>query len=226
MRVILFGATGMIGSGVLAECLADAGVRRVLAIGRTTTGIVHPKLEERLLPDLFTLADAGIDLAGFDAVFFCLGVSSVGMDEKSYRRITLDLTVVTAQVLGAVNPGIPFCYVSGEGADATESGRVMWARVKGQVENALVATPTIRAYNLRPGFVQPTGGTPSKTRLYRVTYRVLRPFYPLLQKLFPRHVITTREVGRAMIALARKGADERVFENPDIRALARDAEVA
>jgi uncharacterized protein YbjT (DUF2867 family) len=219
MKVILFGATGMVGSGVLIECLEDPRVHSVLAVGRRSCGVSHPKLRERIRVDLFEYGDARADLAGYEACFFCLGVSSAGMSETAYHRATYDLTLVAAKVLADLNPGLTFCYVSGEGTDSTERGRFMWARVKGKTENHLLRLP-FQAYLFRPGFIRPLKGVRSKTKLYQAFYALLGPLYPLLNRLVPGHLTTTVNVGRAMIRVAASGYPKRVLENNDINALA------
>jgi uncharacterized protein YbjT (DUF2867 family) len=218
MRVIILGATGMVGQGVLRECLLDADIEEVLVIGRTATGRVHPKLREIVRDDLFDLSTVEGQLAGYDACFFCLGVSSAGMSEAAYRRITYDLTVSVARTLAGRNPDLRFLYVSGQGTDSTERGRMMWARVKGQTENALLAMP-FEAYMLRPGYIQPMHGVRSKTRLYRMIYAVAAPVYPLIRAFLPRYATTTDHIGRAMITIARTGAPKRVLETRDIAAI-------
>ena len=217
MKVIVFGATGMIGQGVLRECLLDRDVDAVLAVGRSATGQQHPKLREIVHRDLLDLAPVADELAGYDACFFCLGVSSAGMSEADYRRVTYDLTLSAAQLLAARNPDMTFIYVSGMGTDS--KGRAMWARVKGETEDALLALP-LRAYMMRPGFIQPMHGIRSRTRLYALLYVVAAPLFPILRRLFPNAVTTTGRVGRAMIELARSGAPERVLESRDINAVA------
>jgi uncharacterized protein YbjT (DUF2867 family) len=219
VRVILFGATGMVGSGVLIECLDDGRIAEVLAVGRNSCGVSHPKLAELIRSDFINYSDAKAGLTGFDACFFCLGVSSAGMTEAAYHRLTYDLTVAAAEALAPLNPAMTFCYVSGEGTDSTEQGRVMWARVKGKTENHLLRMP-FKTYVLRPGYIQPLKGVRSKTALYRAVYALLALFYPLLRRLAPRHVTTSENVGRAMIQLAANGYGKRVLENPDINALA------
>ncbi|WP_374777742.1 epimerase [Streptomyces sp. NBC_01310] len=206
MNVILFGATGMLGRGVLRECLRDDSVESVMTVGRTPLGVSHPKLRERVQDDPSDLAAAGIDPAAYDACFFCLGVSSVGMKEEEYRRITHDLTLAVARPLAAANPGMAFVYVSGVGTDSTGKGRSMWARVKGQTENDLLELP-FRAYMFRPGIVQPVRGVPSKARLNRVLYAVTAPLIPLLRRVAPNLVITSEAFGRAMIAVATPGTE-------------------
>ncbi|MCX5192800.1 epimerase [Streptomyces sp. NBC_00249] len=201
MNVILYGGTGMIGRGVLRECLRDDAVESVLAVGRTPLGVSHPKLRELVQPDPADLSALTAELPGYDACFFCLGVSSVGMKEEAYRRVTYDLTLAVARPLAAANPALTFVYVSGEGTDSTERGRSMWARVKGKTENDLLQLP-FNAYMFRPGIVQPVSGMPSKTRLYRTAYAVTAPLFPVLRRIAPNLVTTTEAIGRAMIAVA------------------------
>jgi uncharacterized protein YbjT (DUF2867 family) len=215
MNVILFGATGMVGQGVLQECLRDDAVERVLVVGRTPVGVRHPKLREILRPDVSDLTGVEAELDGYDACFFCLGVSSVGMTEAAYRRVTHDLTLAVARTVCARNPGLVFTYVSGAGTDSSGQGRTMWARVKGRTENDLLALD-LDGYMFRPGYIQPSPGTVSKTALYRVAYRIVSPVAPLLQRLFPHQVTTGDRIGRAMLAVAAPGAGARV---PDTRVL-------
>jgi len=219
MDVVLFGATGMVGQGVLRECLLDPEVRRVLSIGRTGTGQQHPKLHEIVRDNLFDYSDMESDLAGYDACFFCLGVSAAGKTEAEYRRITYDITLAAATTLARLNPQMTFIYVSGTGTDSTERGRTMWARVKGSTENAILRLPFKAAYMFRPAGIQPMHGETSKTRLYRVFYVIARPLMPLLKRLFPRSMTTTEQLGRAMIAAARNGAPQAILETEDINRL-------
>jgi len=220
MNVVIFGASGMVGQGVLLECLRDERVARVLVIGRSTTGRQHPRLQEVLLPDLFNIAASAEQLDQLDACFFCLGVSSAGMSEESYRRLTYDLTIAIARELAARNPSMCFVYVSGAGTDSTTRGRVMWARVKGATENALLAMPFRSAYMFRPGAIRPLDGIRSKTPAYRILYMFAGWLFPLLHLLFPRSIVTTREVGRAMLSVARDGWSNPVLEARDIHAAA------
>ncbi len=224
MKVILFGATGMIGTGTLIECLDEPRVEQVLSIGRTATGRDHPKLREVVRDDMWRLDDLERDLSGFDACFFCLGVSSAGMSEAEYHRITHDLTLAVAELLARINPGMTFCYVSGEGADSSERGRTMWARVKGKIENRLFELP-LQVYIFRPGYIQPVKGARSKTKLYQLFYALFSPVYPLLKRLMRERVTTTEEVGRAMIAVAMEPPGRRILENPDINGLSELSKV-
>ena len=217
MDVILFGASGMVGQGVLRECLLDPNVETVLSIGRSRTGREHPKLREIVHQDIANLAPIEDQLRGYDACFFTLGVSSAGMKEADYRRITYDLTLGAARTLAALNPEMTFIYVSGMGTDS--AGRSMWARVKGETENALLRLPFKAAYMFRPGFIQPLHGIKSKTALYRIPYAILGPFNSLFLKFFPKYATTTEVLGRAMIKAARQGAPKKVLESQDINSL-------
>jgi uncharacterized protein YbjT (DUF2867 family) len=219
LNVLLFGATGMVGAGVLLECLEDPRVASVLVLGRTSCGVTHPKLREILRSDFFRYDDVLDELRNRDACFFCLGVSAVGMAEADYRRVTRDLTVAAAEAIARARASTTFCYVSGEGTDATERGRLMWARVKGETENLLLAMP-LEAYMFRPGFIQPMKGVRTRTRVYALVYALTAPLHPLVRRLFPTHVTTTVNIGRAMIEVGVRGHSRRVLENPDINALA------
>src|SRR5262245_27440868 len=214
VKVILFGATGMVGQSVLRECLLDDSVQSVLAIGRNSTGRTHGKLREMLRTDMFDFGADPADLHGYDACFFCLGVSSAGMNEADYTRQTFDLTLGWAQVLARINPAMTFIYVSGAGT----GGRPMWAQVKGRTEDALLALfPS--AYMFRLGALRPMHGGVSKTRWARIAYAVFGPLFPLVQAIAPGAVINSDELGRAMIRASREGAPKRVLENSDLRAL-------
>lgn len=218
MNVIVFGATGMIGGGVLAECLEDPRIQSVLVIGRRSCGFNHPKLRELIRSNLFDYSDATDQLRGYDASFFCLGVSAAGMTEAEYRRITYDLTVAAATALTAANPRLTFCYFSGQGADSTERGRLMWARVKGATENRLLQmSPS--AYMFRAGYIQPLKGVRSGVRLYRWFYRLTAPLFPFLRRVFPLQVTTTVMVAKAMISVASNGYPKHILETRDINTL-------
>jgi uncharacterized protein YbjT (DUF2867 family) len=219
MNVLLFGATGMVGQGVLRECLLAADVARVLAVGRRPTGQAHEKLRDLVVADPADLRAVESQLAGFDACFFCLGVTSAGLSEERYTRLTFDLTLAVARTLARLDPATTFIYVSGRGTDSSERGRVMWARVKGRTENALLALPFKAAYMFRPAYIQPLDGIQSRTRWYRVAYAAIAPLYPLLKRLFPGAVTTTAQLGRAMLAVARRGFDRPVLETRDINGL-------
>jgi uncharacterized protein YbjT (DUF2867 family) len=219
MKVLLFGATGMVGQGVLRECLLDPDVESVLAVGRSATGREDPKLREIVRADLYDLSPIAGELAGYDACFFCLGVSSAGMSEEDYHRVTYDLTLGVAELLAKEGPGMTFVYVTGQGTDSTERGRSMWARVKGKTENALLRLPFKAAYMFRPGFIEALHGIKSRTRLYRALYVVATPLIAVAKALFPRQMTTTEQIGRAMLTVAKRGAPKRVLEAPDINAL-------
>ena len=220
MKVILFGATGMVGQGVLRECLLDPEVTQVLAIGRTPLADKHEKIREIVHPDLLEYASIKEQLVGYQACFFCLGVSSAGMNEADYSRITYDIALAAAQALVEASPEMTFIYVSGSGTDGSEKGRSMWARVKGKTENALLALPFRHKYMFRPAFIQPLHGIKSKTKLYRAAYAVTAPLYPLWKAIVPKYVTTTEQVGRAMLHVAKHGADKAVLENDDLNAIA------
>ena len=219
MNVLLFGATGMVGQGVLRECLLDPGVASVVSIGRSPTGVSHPKLREILHADLTNYAPIESQLSGFDACFFSLGISSAGLNEEQYSRVTYDITLRAAETLARLNPAMTFVYVSGQGTDSSEHGRIMWARVKGRTENALLRLPFKDAFMFRPGIIVPRFGARSRTALYRIPYTLTRPLLPLLLRAFPNHVLTTDEIGRAMIVVARHGAPKPILETRDIRSL-------
>ena len=219
MKVLLFGATGMVGQGVLRECLLDPEVSQVLSVGRRATGLAHPKLRELVVPDMFDYSGVLTRLTGFDACFFCLGVSSVGMSEDEYRRVTYELTLTAARLLARLNPQMSFIYVSGAGTDSSERGPRMWARVKGETENALMRLPFKAAYMFRPGFIQPLHGVRSKTALYRWIYLLARPVFGLVRLVAPNRVTTSEQLGRAILAAAKHGAPAPLVEMPDINAL-------
>jgi uncharacterized protein YbjT (DUF2867 family) len=216
MRVLLFGATGMVGQGVLRECLLDPEVESVVALSRNATGQQHRKLHELLHDDFLDFSPIENRLSGFDACFFCLGVSSAGMTDENYQRITYGFTLAAALVLVKLNPNMTFIYVSGAAADSSEHGRSMWARVKGKTENSLLRLPFHAAYMFRPGLIVPLHGIQSKTRLYRVFYTLLGPLLPALQGRFPKYVTTTEQIGRAMLKLAKQGWPKPALETSDI----------
>lgn len=215
MKVLLFGASGMVGQGVLRECLGDPAVDEVLAVGRGALGVSHPKLREAQCTDLFDLTPLEAELARFDACFFCIGVSAGGMTEPDYARLTYDLTLSVARRLARVHPGMSFTYVSGAGTDSTARGGTMWARVKGRTENDLLSLP-LRASMFRPAIIVPMHGERSKTPAYRLFYALAAPLLPALRRALPRYVTTTEHLGRAMLAVARSAAPPAHVENSDI----------
>ena len=217
IRLILFGATGMVGEGVLLESLKHSDVESVLVIGRRPCNFNHPKLNEILHHDFFDYSTIENKLQGYNACFFCLGVSSVGMKEAEYTRITYDLTIHAATTLSRLNPGMAFCYVSGTGTDSTEQGRLMWARVKGKTENHLAQLPFKAVYSFRPGLMRPTKGQ----RNVKPLMKVLGSTYPVWKFLSPRNVCTLEELGLAMIQSTGIGCSKKVLENLDIAQLAR-----
>jgi uncharacterized protein YbjT (DUF2867 family) len=219
MKVLVFGATGMVGQGVVRECLLDPDVEPVMTVGRTPTGIQNQKLRDivhRSPEDFAAIED---EIAGFDACFFCLGVSSSGMKEADYERVTYRFTLAAAETLSRLNPGMTFIYVSGQGTDSSEKGRVMWARVKGKTENALLRL-ALKAYMFRPGFIEPMDGITSKTPAYRLMYGLSKPLMPLLRRAFPNYVLSTRDIGKAMLSVAKRGYPKTILETADIRAAA------
>ena len=223
MRVIVVGASGMVGQGVLRECLLDRDVERVLVVGRRALGQTDAKLVEKTVSDLTDLSSVEGELAGYDACFFCLGVTSVGMTEEQYRKVTYDITAAFVKVLARQSPGLTFVFVSGRGTDSTEKGNVMWARVKGAAENLVLGAGFKAAYMFRPGVIQPLHGIRSRTAAYRVLYTLFSPAFALTKLVSPKSITTTEVVGRAMLEAARHGAPKTHLENADINALASRA---
>jgi uncharacterized protein YbjT (DUF2867 family) len=227
MKVVIFGATGMVGMGALLECLDDARVESVLLVSRHPIGLDHPKLREIIHKDFFDFSDVRPRFADLDACFFCLGVSSVGMSESEYHHLTYELTLTAATAIAAVTSRrLTFCYVSGEGTDSTERGRVAWARTKGKTENALLRLPFKAAYMFRPAYIQPLKGIRSKTRWYQALYSAVGALYPLLRLLLPRYVTTTENVGRAMIQVAASGYSKHILLSDDINQLSAASDSA
>lgn len=215
IRVIITGTTGMVGEGVLLECLANPQVAEVLSVSRKPGGKTHPKLKEYIAPDFLGLKEDDRNLSGYDACFFCAGVSSVGMSEEKYTRMTYDTTIHFAKVLAAQNKDMVFTYVSGAGTDSTEKGRSMWARVKGRTENMLMTLPFKRAYHFRPGMIKPVPGQQYVLK----AYKYLGWMYPVLRTLFPNTASTVTEIARAMIRCATTGDDKQIIEVSDIHRL-------
>src|SRR5471030_969408 len=196
MKVIIFGASGMVGQGVLRAALLAPDVEQVLLVGRAAVELRHAKLRQLTQADLFDYSAVTAQLQAYDACFFCLGVSSAGMNEAQYTRLTYELTLAAAQPLARFNPGMTMVYVSGAGTDSSERGGSMWARVKGKTENALLRLPFV-AYMFRPGIIQPLFGVKTKTALYNLFYTIGKPLLPVLKMLFPNSVLTTQQVGLA-----------------------------
>ena len=219
MKVILFGATGMVGQGVLRECLIDPGVESVLAVGRGKTGQQHAKLREIVHDNFLDYSAIELELTGYDACFFCLGVSSLGMDETRYRHLTYDITMAAAKTLVRLNPGMVFTYVTGRSTDSTEQGPQMWARVKGKTENDLLKLPFKAAYMFRPAGIQPLHGVRSKTAWVQAIYVVASPLLSYLARTAPKFMTTSEQLGRAMIKVARDGFPGPVLESEDINRL-------
>ncbi|MEY9233647.1 NAD(P)-dependent dehydrogenase (short-subunit alcohol dehydrogenase family) [Bradyrhizobium japonicum] len=219
MQVIIFGATGMVGQGVLRECLIDTGIDRVLVVGRSPTGVRNAKLTEITHGDFTDYSAIEAQLTGFDACFFCLGVSSIGMSEDRYRHLTYDLTLAAATTLAKLNPQMTFVYVTGAGTDSTEQGSRMWARIKGKTENDLLKLPFRGAYMFRPGAIQPLHGARSKTAWVQAVYAATGPLWSALRRISPRLVTSTEQMGRAMIRVAREGYPRKVLEMEDINSL-------
>lgn len=222
MRILIFGATGMVGQGVLRECLNADDVTFVQSVGRTASGRAHPKLHEVIHRDFLDYRTIEAELEGFDACFFCLGVSSVGLTEADYTRLTYDFTLAAARTLARLNPAMTFVYVTGAGTDSSELGRSMWARVKGRTENELQRLPFKAVYLFRPGVIQPLHGIRSKTVWTQRFYTLAGPLLSVARKLLPHTVLTTESIGQAMLAVARSGADRPVMESRDIEDRARE----
>lgn len=223
MKVLLFGATGMVGQSVLRECLQDSSIDSIYSVGRSVTGIQHDKFHEIKQINLMDLSQIENQLSGFVACFFCLGVSSFRMTEEDYRKITYELTLSIAGTLSKLNPQMTFIYVTGSGTDSTEKGRTMWARVKGKTENDLLKLPFKGAYMFRPGAIIPHKEIKSKTKLYQSIYDITKPIYPVLKKIFPNSITTSEQIGRAMINIAKEGYPTPFIEVEDInKAAAKD----
>ena len=220
MNAVIFGATGMVGKGVLLECLDDARVEHVLLVSRHPIDVSHPKIREIVHADFTAFENLTPAFADIDACFYCLGVTAVGLSEGQYHHLTYDLTLAAATALASASAGrLTFCYVSGEGTDSTEHGRIMWARVKGKTENALLRLPFKAAFMFRPGYIQPLRGIRSKTRWYQALYDVIGPFYPIVRRLLPKYVTTTTNIGRAMIHVAVSGWSRQILSSGDINQL-------
>ncbi len=221
MKVLIFGATGMVGGGALRECLQAPDVELVQTVGRAPSGQAHPKLREVVHADMWNYDNMTQELNDFDACFFCIGVTSSGMSEKNYRHLTHDMALAAASALARLNPTMVFVYVSAMGADSKGSSRIMWERVRGDTENALLKLPFRGVYILRPGMIEPMDGIKSRTAAYRWFYTLTKPVLPLLRRAMPNHVLSTRQMAQAMLKLVRSGASRRVLESADINAMTR-----
>jgi uncharacterized protein YbjT (DUF2867 family) len=217
IKAIILGATGMVGEGVLHECLKHPEVESILVINRRSCGVEHEKLTEIIHPDFFDLAPIETSLSGYNACYFCMGVSAMGMKESEYRRVTYDLTMNFARILLKLNPQMTFCYVSGTGTDSNETGRSMWARVKGKTENDLMKLPFKATYMFRPGYIQPTKGLKNTYKIYKV----LSPLYPVWKTLFPKYVCSLEQLGLAMINTLIKPPDVHILGNYEISKLSK-----
>jgi uncharacterized protein YbjT (DUF2867 family) len=218
IKAVITGATGMVGEGVMHECLLHPDVESVLVINRKPCEVEHEKLKEIIHKDFYDLSAIEEELKGYNACYFCAGVSSIGKKEDKYKRITYNLTMNFANTLVKLNAVMTFCYVSGVGTDSTEKGRLMWARVKGKTENDLLKLPFKDAYMFRPGYIQPTKGLKNT---YKV-YRLFSPLYPVWKTLFPNNVVSLKQLGRAMINVALYGSDKKILECKDIVQLSED----
>ena len=214
MKVIITGATGMVGEGVLLECLQNPAVKKVLMVNRKPSPLSHPKLEALIVPDFMKLEQYAAALAGYDACFYCAGISSIGMNEADYTYITYDTTLAFAKVLAAINPNMVFTFVSGSHTDSSEKGRIMWARVKGRTENALLKLPFRGEYNFRPGFMKPF----KDQKNIKTIFKIIIPIIPIL---FPKKSLTMQQVGQAMIHAVQKGYPKSILEIEDIKELAK-----
>ena len=221
IKVIITGATGMIGKGVLLECLDNKAITQVLVINRSTVGISHPKLKEILYPDFSNFDLIKKDLKGYDAVYFCLGISANGLKEAQYRTITYDYTINFAKAVLEQNTNLTFIYVSGQGTDSSEKSRMMWARVKGATENALLKMPFKQAYMFRPGIIQPMRGIQSRTKWYNTIYKIIKPIWPLFRAVMGNKLTNTDNIGEAMINAVTKGYHKQHLSNADINDLSR-----
>jgi uncharacterized protein YbjT (DUF2867 family) len=220
IKVIITGSTGMVGKGVLLECLEDADVESVLLINRNPVDIEHPKLKEILVEDFHNLSIYRDVFDSYDACYFCLGISSFRMNERDYNKITYKITLHLAKLLSDINSDLSFCYVSGTGTDSSEKGKTMWARVKGKTENAILNLPFKSVYLFRPGYIQPMDGVKSKTALYNALYTFMKPLYPLFKLIIPSKVTTSVNIGKAMIYTTLHGYDKNILYNKDINELA------
>ena len=219
MRVVIFGTSGMVGQGALRECLRDLEVQQVVSVVRAPTGATHEKLREIVHKDFLDFALIENELIGLNACLYCLGVTSTATKEEDYTRITYEFTVAAARTLLKLNPGISFVFVSATGADSTERGSTMWARVKGKTENTLLAMPFRSVYVFRPAMIQPLEGIKSKTASYRIIYGLIAPFSSAARHFWPNYISTTQELGKALLVAGKRGTEKRIVEAGQIRTL-------
>lgn len=217
IKVIITGATGMVGEGVLHECIKHNDVENILVINRKPCGITHPKLKEIIHDNFFDISSIENQLSGHNACFFCLGVSSVGLKEPEYFRLTYTLTMHVAETLSRLNPDMTFCYISGAGTDTTENGRMMWARVKGKTENDLMKLPFKKVYNFRPGVIKPTKGLKNTLGFYKYLGWLL----PIIKLLAPNRISTLKQLGIAMINVVSREYEKQIIEVRDIHAISK-----
>lgn len=216
INVIITGSTGMVGKGVLLECIENTAINKILLLNRSSVGIEHEKITELLIEDFQNLSPLREALSGYDACYFCMGVSSFRMKEREYNEITYKITLHLAKLLSNISPTMSFCYVSGLGTDSTENSRTMWARIKGKTENALKKLPLKSVFLFRPGYIQPQKGIKSKTSLYNTLYIFTKPLYPLFKLIIPNKVTSTSDIAKAMIYTSLKGFDRDILYNKDI----------
>jgi uncharacterized protein YbjT (DUF2867 family) len=217
IRAIIFGATGMVGEGVLHQAIKSPDVEEILLINRRPAGCGNKKVKEIIIDDFYHFSEKDEYLKGYNACYFCLGVSSLAVGKDEYVKITYDLTLSAAKALSALNPDMTFCYVSGSGTDSTEKGKIRWARVKGKTENDLLALPFRQVYMFRPGYIRPISGL---EKAYRAS-KMISPLYPFFKKLFPNYVCTLAELGNAMISVTLHGYAKKHLENKDISLIGR-----
>ncbi|KAA3602047.1 MAG: epimerase [Calditrichaeota bacterium] len=222
IKAIITGSTGMVGKGILLECLENPNVETVLVVNRKTIGTKHEKLKEIIHKDFYNLEEIENELEDYNACYFSLGISSIGMSEEDYTKITYDLAINFAKTLLEKNKEMTFCYVSGAGTDSSEKGKTMWARVKGKTENAILAMPFKNSFAFRPAYIQPIGEVKSKTRLYDFGIQIAKHLYPILKVIFPNHTTTSQAIGKAMINVVLNGYEQRVIESKDINILAKN----
>jgi len=222
IKVIIFGASGMVGRGVLLECLDSDYVESVLIVNRESIGIEHEKLKEVIHKEFLDYSSIEEDLKGYNACFWTLGISAIGISEDKYRQITYNFTLKAAELLVRLNPGSTFCYVSGAGTDSTEKGRSMWARVKGKTENAIMALPFKASFMFRPGYIQPMRGVKSKTGWYNTLYVLFKWIYPLVNAVSPNSVTTSVAIGKSMILCALNGKENKVLYSKDFNLMTRN----